>query len=73
MRVAGDHENRIVAGYRSYDIGQLRSIDGDGGRVRLAGPCPEDHQLLDTGKNSVTARLSVEAAVDGGGAAAAWR
>src|SRR5437588_7263349 len=45
--VAGNDENRIVAADRADGFGQLRPIDGDGERLRLADAGADDHELLD--------------------------
>src|SRR4029077_15845009 len=46
-RVAGNHEDRIVAANRADRFGELRAIDGKGERLRLADAGPDDNQVLD--------------------------
>jgi hypothetical protein len=67
-RVACDDEDRVVAGNRADDLVELRTVDRDCRRVRLARARPQDDELLDA-----VARLKPEAVPPDGGALAVGR
>src|SRR5262245_20268596 len=46
LRVARNHENRVVAADGAHRLRQLRAIDGDCERLRLADAGPDDDELL---------------------------